>query len=274
MLMLVGGGIYGFDLYQKRQVLQRADSSPVVADIAEKEPAVDPQQPKQATEDKGLADTIQKKLDTMPKNTQWSVSVRDLKSERMANVNADTSTEAASLFKLFLLPSLEKKLSADNWKVKLGGKTTAACVEAMIKVSDNDCAVAVGGYINWKSIDDYNRGLGFTATTVNSKTVQTTTSREVSQMLYRLQNSQILSDKARRIVFDALYEQKYRSGIPAGCGQECLVGNKTGENGPVKHDAAVVTHGASQYIVVIMSTNASWAQVADVAHTVDLSMLP
>lgn len=169
---------------------------------------------------------------------------------------------------------LEKKLSADYWKSRLGNQTINSCVEAMIKKSDNDCANAVGNYAGWKTIDPLNQGLGFTKTKINAKDNQQTTARETADLLYRLQNSQILSDKGRRVFFDAFYEQQHRYGIPAGCGQDCLVGNKTGESNNVKHDAAIVTHGSTQYVVVIMSTGANWAQLADVAHTIDLAMLP
>lgn len=273
--LIGGGGLYGYDYYQKsRPVLLSTDQPAEVVKVPKEDS--EPISPKayQAKEDEQLAKTIQKKIDSLPKNSEWSVSVRDLNSGRMANINADTSTRAASLYKLFLLSPLEKKISADNWKSSFGNQTINSCVTAMIKVSDNDCPQSLGSYINWKTVDLHNESIGFKNTKISKTGAQVTTTRDVSELMYRLQNSQILSDKARRLVFDSLYEQKYRSGIPAGCGSECLVGNKTGEIDNFKHDAAIIKHDSSQYVLVIMSTGASWQQVADVAHSIDDAMLP
>jgi beta-lactamase class A len=229
---------------------------------------------KRAKEDEALAKLIDKKLREMPKGTKWSVSVRDLNSERMANVHADDAHESASLYKLFLLAPLESKLNATLWNQRIAGNTFAGCAELMIKKSDNPCAVAIGNYVTWKNIDITNQSQGFMKTKLNSATSQQTTSREVSDLIYRLQNSQLLSDKARRVVFDGLYRQQFREGIPKGCGPDCLVGNKTGETEKVRHDAAVVTHETAMYVIVIMSEGGTWQQIADVAHTVDQAMLP
>lgn len=276
MALLGAGGVYGYNNYLKPVAVASAQEAPVEVPKPVEEADTSPVEQKafQAKEDVGLSGTIKEKLDTMPKDTKWSVSVRDLNSGRMANINADNQMESASLYKLFLLAPLEKKISADNWKSKVGDKTINACVEAMIKVSDNDCPQALGNYINWKTIDTYNESLGFKNTKIGKKDQQVTSSRDVSELMYRLQNSQILSDKARRLVFDALYGQKYRTGIPTGCGSECLVGNKTGDLSKVKHDAAIVTHGSAKYVVVVMSEGGSWQQIGDIARAVDIAMLP
>lgn len=274
-VFVIGSVFFGFGALQNSRLAQRADDKPKVvvqqpaADEAEARP-----KSKEAREDKALAKTIEIKLKTMPRGTKWAVSVRDLNSERMANINADQQEEAAGIHNLFLLAPLEKKLHAEHWNSKLGKQSIAACVEQMIKKSDIDCANALGGYAGWKTIDSYNQTIGFTKTKISSKDDQKTTARETANLLYRLQNSQILSDIGRRAFFDALYEQDYRYGIAAGCGQDCLVGNKTGESSKVKHDAAIVTHNKAQYVVVIMSSGANWAQLAEIAKTIDQAMTP
>lgn len=265
----------GYGYYQKNNVVLSTEAKPVQAtELPQLTQEQIDQKSLQAKEDTSLVKTIQEEVDQMPEGSEWEVSLRDLKSGRMANVNSDTSMQAASIYKLFLLAPLEKKINADNWRSVIGKTSINDCVMAMIKVSDNDCPQSLANYINWKNIDPHNQTLGFKNTKINSKDGQTTTARDVSEMMYRLQNSQILSDKARRLVFDALYEQKSRSGIPAGCGSECLVGNKTGDLDGYRHDAAVVTHGSSKYVLVIMTKNATWGQIADLAGTIDREMLP
>lgn len=274
--ILGGGGFYGYSLYEKPVTNARANAAPIeVETVAEQYNDQTDQKSYQAKEDSMLASSIKSKIKKMPAGSEWAVSIRDLNSGRMANVNADIQMDSASLYKLFLLAPLEKKLSADNWKSKLGTQSIEQCVDLMIRVSDNDCPQAIGSFINWKTVDTYNQSLGFANTVIGTKGSQVTTTRDVSELVFRLQNSQMLSDKARRIVFDALYEQKFRSGVPTGCGQDCLVGNKTGDLSNVKHDVAIVKHDDAHYVVAIMSSgNSTWQQVADLASSIDEAMRP
>ncbi len=226
-------------------------------------------------EDEALTKTIKQKIDTMPKSTRWSVSVRDIRTGRMANVNSDEVMPAASVYKLFLLAPLEKKLPANNWSVYLGRSSVQDCVIAMLKMSDNDCAEAVMRYANPAKIDQINEELGFKNTKLNTmNNTPVTTARDAAEMMYRLQTSKILSDKGRRTVFDALYEQKYREGIPSGCNNECLVANKTGDVDNIKNDVGVVSYGGNQYIVAIMSQNTSWKQIAELSGFINSEIIP
>ena len=275
---LGGGGYFGYKQFNfitsPQTVLQSNEAPAEEPESLEEQDDSLAQQAFRLREDERLSNEIKKKIDGMPKSITWAVSVRDLNTGRMANINADRKMESASLYKLFLLPALEKKISADNWKSRLGKGSINDCVIAMIKVSDNDCPRAIGEYAGWKNVNPLNASLGFTHTSISDKAGNTTTARDVSEMMYRLQNSQILSDKGRRTVFDALYAQKFRSGIPKGCGQDCLVANKTGDIDNVKHDAAIVTHDTARYVVVIMTENGSWQNIADLAEQIDNIMLP
>lgn len=275
ILILGSFGTFGYIYYQKTHFVLSNETNPVVAEeIPEITQQQVDQKSLQAKEDPGLVKTIQQEIGKMSNSSEWEVSVRDLKSGRMANVNSDEPMLSASMYKLFLLAPLEKKISAEYWKSFVGSESITDCVMAMITASDNDCSQALGNYINWKNADAHNQTLGFTTTKIGVKDNQITSAREVNDIMYRLQNSQILSDKARRIVFDALYEQKFRSGIPAGCGEGCLVGNKTGDIDGYRHDAAIVTHGQAKYVLVIMTKDATWAQIASLAKSIDVEMLP
>lgn len=276
VFVLAGGSYVGLRQFDQRKPVTLSNQSqfePVEAETTATS-TID-LEPFQAKEDELLADEIKAKLHDMPSGTNWSVSVRDLNSGRMANINADKQMTAASFYKMFLLAPLEKRLSSEYWESYVSNQTISQCVVAMIEVSDNDCPRYLSWYMGRTSVDTVNQELGFKKTTVGFEEGNMTTSRDMSELMYRLQNSMLLSDKARRLVFDGLYDQKYRDGIPAGCGEECLVGNKTGDLEGIKHDAAVVKHGQAHYIVVIMSSgNGSWEQIADIAKAVDTAMLP
>lgn len=228
-----------------------------------------------AREDEQLAKQIKDKLKNVPGGQKWSVYVRDVKSDRMASINADDSFEAANLSNLFMVAPLEAKIPAANWAHRGGKQTLTKCVEAMINSSDLDCAQSVSRSADIKNAHAVNSSLGFKKTHMNEKE-QKTTPRETGDLLFRLQKGQIVSDKARRIVFDGLYGQKMREGIPAGCVEpQCLIANIAADSKGVKHDAAILTTDKAQFVVVIMSNNgASWSQMSDVSAAIRLAMQP
>lgn len=229
--------------------------------------------PTKAREDEQLAKDIKSKLKNVPGGQKWSVYVRDMNSDRMASIGADETREAAGLGNLFMTMPLEAKLPSKSWGYKAGQQTVANCVQSMISSNDSGCISAVSKYANLKNANSVLSGLGFKKTNVTPKEQQTT-ARETGDLLFRLQSSQVLSDKARRVVFDGLYGNKMREGIPAGCDQSCLVANITGENGSVRHDAGIVTVGQAKYVVVVMTQGASWSQIADVAAHIRTTLQP
>ena len=227
-----------------------------------------------AREDEKLAKDIKSKLKNVPGGQKWSVYVRDLKSDRMASINADTLMDAPTLSNLFTVAPLEAKHPTSKWDYSLGKATMMDCVRIIVSAPDSNCTRLIAKYADLKNADSINNGLGFKKTTITSSKQQTT-AREIGDLLFRLQHSQVLSDKARRAVFDGLYGQKSRDGVPAGCDEKCLIANIAGENKNLRHDAAIVTSGDAKYVVVIMtSNNANWGQIADVASHVRAAFQP
>lgn len=277
VLFVAGYNIHSFYVGQRSgKSFQQAVAEP---EVSQAETAKDKLRTAttQAEEDKVLASVISEKLTSLPKGQQWSVYVRDLNTNRMASVAADESYDPASFYQLFLLPALENKVSADlwnGWRTRINNKPVSHCVDLMIRASDGVCGEAVGNFVGWDYADQVNQSLGFHKTKLSPDAARQTTAREVGDLMYRLQTSQLLSDKARRNLFDALYAQAHTDGIPAGCGVNCLVANKTGQNDTMHHDVAVVTDGEAKYIVVIMSKGASWQTLAEVERAVNTAMLP
>lgn len=228
---------------------------------------------KKATEDEQLAKQIRTKLKNVPGAQKWSVYVRDVKSERMANVNSDTVLEAGNLSSVLMALPLEAKRPSNTWGYSVGKMTLAQCVQNTLNSGDPACKQVVNRYADVANANNVLSTQGLKKTTVTAKE-QKTTARDMGELLYRLQSGQGLSDKARRAVFDGLYTQKQREGIPAGCDQTCLVANITGEGNNIRHDAAIVTAGSAQYVVVIMTNGGSWAQIADVAASIRTELQP
>lgn len=222
-------------------------------------------------EDELLKQQIQRKISSYPDKQNWSVFVYDLGSDRTVSINSDKEMDLASLYKLFLLEALDSKLPQDKWqKTKVGQDRTkiSECVESMLKVADDPCSEALGGYLDWKFIDDFNAKNGFAKTKLSGNDGRKTTAAEVGELLIRLKKGHILSDKSRRFVFDTLYQQEYQKGIPLGC-INCRTANKSGELSGVSHDAGIVTHGANSYVLVVMSQGGTFEQISEITRLID-----
>ncbi len=226
-----------------------------------------------AREDEALAKDIKSKLKNIPGGQKWSVYVRDVKSDRMASINADDLRDSAGLEGPFMAAPLETKFPAYKWNYRAGKQSIEKCVELLISHNDKDCRQIVSRYIDLKNADSVNHSLGFKKTTITDKKQQTT-AREVGDLLFRLQHGQVISDKARRVVFDGLYSQRIREGIPTSCTDQCLIANAVGEGHNLRHEAAIVTSGNTQYVVVIMTSGGSWSQIADLAAHIRLTLQP
>jgi Beta-lactamase enzyme family len=230
--------------------------------------------PTKAREDEQLAEDIKDKLKNVPGGHKWSVYVRDLNSDRMASIDADDKREAAGLGHLFTTVALEAKTPTKRWSYRVGGQTINDCVYNIISFNDEKCLSTLSRYADLKNANSVLSGHGFKKTNITPKEKETT-ARETGDLLFRLQNSQVLSDKARRVVFDGLYGNKMREGIAANCKDNCLTANIAGESGSVRHDAAIVTIDGAKYVVVIMAPNsASWSQIADVAAYIQTTFKP
>ena len=118
------GGIKALDLYRAHKQaalsLQRQGLQVENAGQASENSDKLKDSSKIAREDKELAKAIKSKLKNVPGGQKWSVYVRDLNSDRMASINADDSRDATGTGNLFLLPSLENRISSDRWKYWFG----------------------------------------------------------------------------------------------------------------------------------------------------------
>lgn len=218
-----------------------------------------------------LEEHINTVLTSFPDEQKWSVYVQDLDTKRAVSINADQLYDAGSLSKLFLLAPLETKLTADKWSSRIANTTVKDCVESMLKTADSDCSKSIGYMVNLDYADHFNQSLGYSKTKLNG-TAQTT-AQEVGDLLANMKQGSILSNKARRAVFDALYAPKPSEGMATGC-ISCRTANKTAKTGAVTHDAGIVTHGKHNYVLVIMSKGGTTAQIAQITKAIEAELNP
>lgn len=198
---------------------------------------------------------------------QWGVVIKSLEGPSFdARLQPDREFESASIYKLFLTLPLFNQVSVERQTqitVKAGGqqKSIADCVDLMLRVSDNPCGEALGYYLNWKKADETLKRGGFKRTDfISRKNSLRTSAGDTANFLAAL-DGDMFNLPAEKTIMYSLLNQKYRSGIPAGC-PGCTVANKTGDIDNVVHDAAIVTYSKGKYVLVVMSQGGSFKQIA------------
>lgn len=214
---------------------------------------------------------LQQELETWAsgKSSSWSFYVQSLDSgETLAEVNASKKFQMASIYKLFLLQPLAKKLPAEAWaSSNITERSYLACVNAMLAVSDNQCAEAIASKLGWVSVHKQVQAAGYKNTILNSAEKFGSTTSDTALMLDRLWHGDGYDAKTKSIALDALSKRKGVEAVRRAC-PGCTVYNKTGDLGGYKHDAAIVEKNGEAYVVVIFSSGGTWAHATEAASII------
>lgn len=203
----------------------------------------------------------------------WSVAVYDITNKRwIAQVNPDQQIFSASLYKLYVVYGLSKTLPFDQWSSKqVAGHSVKDCVDLMLRMSDNTCALAVGDMVGWNKVDKEANKYGFTRTDMAKTGGSVTTATETTTFMSDLYQGKLLGADATTFVLNSLKNQTFRSGIPAGC-TGCTVYNKTGNESGVAHDAAIVQDGKYTYAITVMSEGGSSYKIANIERSLETAL--
>lgn len=279
LLAVVPAGVY----YGSPQILQYgADSGKVVVNslgnLSPQPAQAEALPPAPKTDYKALDKSVNQWIQSQ-KYGEWAVVVQDLDNPRnRVEVNAERTYKAASIYKLFLTIPLSEKLPFETWQkqrtpTSKSKSTVADCVRIMIAKSDNPCAVAIGGQVDWQKADQSVKAAGFKRTKLALAT-PTTTAGDTAKFLAGLQGGKWFDEPTRNFLLGSLSAQKMRTAIPAGCA-DCIVLNKTGSIEDVTHDSAIVTSasGNSRYVLVVFSRGGSYRQIADLSKLISDQIL-
>lgn len=201
------------------------------------------------------------------KGVDWSVSVEAVEGGLSASVNPDKTFTLASIYKLFLLQPLAQKIPSNQWaSTPIESKTYADCVDAMLRVSDNACAEAIGNEVGWAKAEKYLRSLGYAKTAFTGETT-TGTANETVAFLNNLYQSEGFDELTRTSALKAMLAPKKVEGIRLGC-TGCTVYNKTGDLAGYHNDAAIIEKNGKVYTLVIFSKTGSWQQIAELTKVI------
>lgn len=210
-----------------------------------------------------LTGLIAQWVQSQPTTNQWGIAVKGLANTSVeASYSADTSFEAASIFKLYLIYALSQKIPQDQWaatKVE-GERNLNDCVKAMLERSDNACGVAVGDKLGWSRSQVVSKAAGYTSTNLNGQPITTTPNNTLS-FLADLYAGKTFQPQLREEILGHMRNSIYRQGIVAGC-PDCSVANKTGILNGYQHDAAIVQVDGKDFAVSIFSKGGTVKQTA------------
>jgi len=203
----------------------------------------------------------------------YGISLVELSgARRHASYEGATQFTTASTFKLFVAYStlLRIENGSWNWNDQISnGRNLTKCFDDMIVRSDNACAEALLTKIGFQAITNDARAIGATRTSFLGSDGIKSTAQDESLLLSLLYSGQILSQQGNRDIWiNALKRNIYRQGIPAGI-PGATVANKVGFLDALLHDAAIVYSPTGTYVLVIMTNNSSWANIAELASQLE-----
>ena len=202
----------------------------------------------------------------------YGVSLRELSGERRnASYRASTQYTTASTYKLFVAYSTLLRIESGEWHwddYVHGGRNLTECFEDMIEISDNDCAVTLLKKVTLKSITDEARAVGAVNTSFLVPFSIKSTAEDESLLLALLETGQILNQSSRDIWIAAMKNSVYRQGIHKGI-PSAVVADKVGFLDGWLHDASIVYSPNGTYVLIIMTENASWGNIAELAGQIE-----
>ncbi|MGB4967736.1 MAG: serine hydrolase [Candidatus Saccharimonadales bacterium] len=208
--------------------------------------------------------------DLVKDKKDMAISLRKL-GDNGVSANGTKQYHPASTYKMYVAWAVLKRIDAGQmgWNDSAtNGQTVAQCFDAMIINSDNACGEWLGAKIGWTNLNNALKGLGLTCTNLSSAWLSC--ANDEALFLQKLESGQLMSEPSRARLIDAMKRQIFRKGIPAGV--SAPVADKVGFLDGNLHDAALVYSPKGVYVLVVMSKDGSWADIAEVARKIDAQM--
>lgn len=228
---------------------------------------------------------------------EYSVVVKNLKTEEKFEYNPDKKYDSASLYKLWVMAvayqdikdeklkeddvlsadksSLNDTLSTvsptpappDFTPIPITGEpekismTVGEALEKMITVSDNYAAVLLSSKVGSKKIANFIKESGFKNS--NYKQPPQTSAKDISSFYEKLYRGEIVDTKYSGIMIELLKKQTLNDRIPKFLDSDIEVAHKTGELFGSKHDGGIVYSQSGDYIIVVLTETKDYKKAAE-----------
>jgi beta-lactamase class A len=218
----------------------------------------------------------------------YAVGIKNFKTGEDYFLNENKSFEPASLYKLWVMAAvfkkigdgnltLDKKLSADvknintmfkideeNAELKEGvvSNTVEGALNKMITISDNYSAMLLGANVRFSNVNSLLAANGLTNSKLGNPPKTNVT--DIVSYYEKLYNKQLVSVEASDQMLTILKQQTLNDRIPKYLPEDTVVAHKTGELNGVKHDAGIVFSQKGDYIIVLMSETGNLTHAAEI----------
>lgn len=251
-----------------KQLKGEQDSSKLVVDMAE--PSVEYKRT-YSPSDAALSAVMKKYADTHAGT--YGVKMVELSGKRRnASYNSTHVFTTASTYKMFVAYSILLRIERGeiSWDdASYGGQSVSTCFDRMLQLSNNECAVDLLLSVGYDGVTADAHKLGATHTNFVLSTGITSTPEDEAYLLSLLYSNQLLSKQESRDRFIATMKGNvYVAGIPSGI-PNAVIADKVGFMDGLLHDAAIVYSPKGTYVLVIMTDNASWADIAALAGEIE-----
>jgi len=196
-------------------------------------------------------DPIEKLVDGTAANFsgQAAIYIKDLKTGKSWETNADQKFASASIYKLAVMWAIYDAIG----KNQLSYDSVAEALRLMITISDNDSAILLAEKLGWRSIDKLMEEEGFDQIDLAGPDSPSATARSVGDLLEKIYRGSAVSQEASEEMGQLLFAQEVNDRIPKYLPQDVKVGHKTGELDTIRHDAGIVLGKKSDYIFIFLS---------------------
>ena len=226
-----------------------------------------------STSDGSLKSQINSYISSSAASGTWSVYVKNLKTNKVVDINASKKMNSASSIKLFVLASAYDKAKSGS----VAEASFKANARNMIVYSDNSATNNVIDTIGGMGVvNSYVGKNGYSSTTLNRKfggsytssgVNNYTSARDTGVLLEKIYNGSLVSSSYSKTMLDFLKNQNTRSKIPAGVSSG-TVANKTGEipDQGIENDSAIVYTIGADYVISVMSNTSNYSKaITDIA---------
>ncbi len=272
LLVLFLSLAFGYWLYQQ------SNDTPIITEQVEQEAVQEAPAQSEPEPEIVLLNNVQSELDAWldsatTASTTYSVLLKDpLTQSVLAEHSADEPFFAASIYKLYVayLGLMDIDAGLENPSEQYNqGRTREQCIREMIRASDSPCAEQMWAEQGKAESTARLRDLfGLSGTSMEAIT---TTARDATTIMSRLQRGDDLSTDSTQLLRQVLENQMYRQAIPAGV-PDATVYNKVGFYETGWLDTAIIELPSGRE--VILSVYVDGAGSRQIASLTEAIMTP
>lgn len=207
-----------------------------------------------------------------------SVVLTDLSNGATASYNETTQFVSASIYKLYVAYGIYQQIDAGELaltsSITVNGETRTvdSCLDSMLTVSDNNCAIALGKLYGWAALDTMLANAGYSHTTLNNYSAsgvllsyKQTTASDVAKLLQALYDGTLLSDFSTKSFIAYLRADEISYMLPSGLPDGTVVAHKVGYLEDYQHDAGIIYSSNKDMLVVMLTKGWQTSPTAEAA---------